>query len=83
MLRCWSDLVLYYLTDTTAAPAIQAQQAELERSRLQDALEHKIQERPQPEQLVQQGILPGKSSWMLCLVGLTGWRVHHTCFDNV
>lgn len=56
----FSALLLLSLTDTTAAPAIQAQQAELERSRLQDALEHKIQDRPQPDQLVKQGILPGK-----------------------
>lgn len=62
----FSALLLLSLTDTTAAPAIQAQQAELERSRLQNALEHKIQDRPQPDQLVKQGILPGKLNFGCC-----------------
>lgn len=41
----------------TAAPALQAHAHELERNMLADNLEHKIQNRPQPEKLISQGIL--------------------------
>lgn len=40
-----------------AAPALQANAKELERSMRADSLEHKIQNRPQPEELIAMGIL--------------------------
>ena len=45
------------LPDSTAAPALQGQQKELERHMRADSLEHKIQQRPKPEELVKEGIL--------------------------
>lgn len=45
------------LPASTAAPALQAQARELERHMLADNLEHKIQNRPEPESLITQGIL--------------------------
>lgn len=45
------------LPATNAAPALQAHARELERNMLADNLEHKIQNRPQPEALINQGIL--------------------------
>lgn len=47
--------------DPKVAPSLQRQQHELERHLLQDALEHKIQERPEPSQLIEQGILTGNT----------------------
>lgn len=46
-------------TDPKVAPALQRHQQELERSLLQDTLEHKIHDRPDPAKLVEQGILTG------------------------
>jgi hypothetical protein len=45
------------LPATSAAPALQAHAQELKRHMLADNLEHKIQNRPQPEELISQGIL--------------------------
>lgn len=45
------------LPATSAAPALQAHARELEKHMLADNLEHKIQNRPQPEDLISQGIL--------------------------
>ena len=45
------------LPDSTAAPAIQGQQKELERHMRADSLEQKIQHRPKPEELIKEGIL--------------------------
>lgn len=45
------------LPATNAAPALQAHARELEKHMLADNLEHKIQNRPQPEDLIEQGIL--------------------------
>ena len=45
------------LPATNAAPALQAHARELEKNMLVDNLEHKIQNRPQPEELIEQGIL--------------------------
>ena len=45
------------LPASTAAPALQANARELERHMLADNLEHKIQNRPEPEALITQGIL--------------------------
>lgn len=45
------------LPATNAAPALQAHARELEKNMLADNLEHKIQNRPQPEDLIEQGIL--------------------------
>ncbi|KAJ5389035.1 uncharacterized protein N7496_000103 [Penicillium cataractarum] len=45
------------LPASTAAPALQAHARELERHMLADNLEHKIQNRPEPEALITQGIL--------------------------
>ena len=45
------------LPDSTAAPSIQAQQKALEKHMRADSLEHKIQQRPKPEELIKDGIL--------------------------
>ena len=45
------------LPDSTAAPALQANQKELEKHMRADSLEHKIQHRPKPDELVKEGIL--------------------------
>lgn len=45
------------LPDSTAAPALQANQRELEKHMRADSLEQKIQSRPKPEELVKEGIL--------------------------
>ncbi|KAK5020037.1 hypothetical protein LTR60_000897 [Cryomyces antarcticus] len=45
------------LPDSTAAPAIQGQQRELERHMRADSLEKRLQNRPKPEELVKGGIL--------------------------
>lgn len=45
------------LSPTHAAPALQAQQKALERHMRADSLEHKLQQRPKPEDLVKEGIL--------------------------
>lgn len=50
--------ILY--TDPKIAPSLQRHQLDLERNLLQDTLEHKIQERPDPAELVEQGILTSK-----------------------
>jgi hypothetical protein len=39
------------------APALQSKEAELKRSQLEDVLNHKIQERPTPDALVEKHIL--------------------------
>ena len=41
------------------APALQAHAKELEKHMRADSLEHKIKERPDPEQLIERGILEG------------------------
>lgn len=60
-LLCYAAVVLIdtgnILPASTAAPALQAQARELERHMLADNLEHKIQNRPEPEDLISQGIL--------------------------
>ena len=45
------------LPDSSAAPALQGQQKELEKHMRADSLEQKIQHRPKPEELVKEGIL--------------------------
>lgn len=45
------------LPATNAAPALQGQARELEKHMRADNLEHKLQNRPQPEDLIEQGIL--------------------------
>ncbi len=45
------------LPDSTAAPALQGQQRELEKHMRADSLEQKIQHRPKPEELIKEGIL--------------------------
>lgn len=45
------------LPDSSAAPALQGQQKELEKNMRADSLEHKIQMRPKAEELVKEGIL--------------------------
>ena len=45
------------LPDSTAAPALQGQQKELEKHMRANSLEQKIQQRPKPEELVKEGIL--------------------------
>ena len=48
----------HILLDTTAAPALQAKQAELERSRVSDSLRKGLEKRPEREELVEKNILP-------------------------
>ena len=45
------------LPDSTAAPALQGQQKELERHMRSDSLEQKLQQRPKAEELIKEGIL--------------------------
>jgi hypothetical protein len=45
------------LSDTTAAPALQANQRELEKHMRRDSLEKHLQSRPKPDELVKEGIL--------------------------
>lgn len=45
------------LPDSTAAPAIQGQQKELEKHMRADSLEQKLLQRPKPEELMKEGIL--------------------------
>ena len=45
------------LPDSTAAPALQGQQRELAKHMRANSLEHKLQQRPKPEELVKEGIL--------------------------
>ena len=45
------------LPDSTAAPALQGQQRELQRNMRANSLEQKIQHRPKPEDLIREGIL--------------------------
>jgi len=45
------------LKNSNVAPSLQAKQAELERSQLEDILENKLQARPSPDELVKEGIL--------------------------
>ena len=45
------------LPDSTAAPALQGQQRELQKHMRADSLEQKIQHRPKPEDLIKEGIL--------------------------
>lgn len=56
-----SQLLREVLSGPHVAPALQQSQRELEKHQLQDKLEHKISDRPKPEQLVEQGILTGKN----------------------
>lgn len=48
------------LPDSTVAPAIQAQQKDLKKHMRADSLNEKIAHRPDPEQLIKDGILEGK-----------------------
>jgi hypothetical protein len=53
-----SDILLgNILSPTSTAPALQAQQKALERHMRADSLEHKLQQRPKPDELVKDGIL--------------------------
>lgn len=45
------------LPDSTAAPSLQGHQKDLEKHMRADSLDHKLQSRPKPEDLVSQGIL--------------------------
>lgn len=45
------------LPESNAAPALLASQKSLDRHMRADSLEHKIQARPKPEQLIKEGIL--------------------------
>jgi hypothetical protein len=53
------------LPDSTAAPALQGHQRELERHMRADSLEKGLQGRPKPEDLVKKGILEGKNPTFL------------------
>jgi hypothetical protein len=45
------------LKDGSVAPALQAARDQLQRSQLEDQLDHKLMQRPRPEELVKSGIL--------------------------
>lgn len=55
-LSFWSSIG-NILPDSTAAPALQGHQRELEKHMRADSLEHKIQQRPRAEDLIKEGIL--------------------------
>lgn len=48
------------LHDSSAAPALQEKQHELEMHMRADSLEKHLQSRPKPEELVKEGILKGE-----------------------
>jgi hypothetical protein len=48
------------LLDSNVAPALQAAQDRLQRAQLEDKLEQALQSRPDPEKLVNEGILKSK-----------------------
>ncbi|KAK6390796.1 hypothetical protein LTR65_005400 [Meristemomyces frigidus] len=52
----------HILLDTTAAPALQARQAELERQRITDNLKKGLSKRPEKDQLVERNILPDSTA---------------------
>ncbi|QIW97587.1 hypothetical protein AMS68_003105 [Peltaster fructicola] len=52
----------HILLDTTAAPALQAKQAELERQRITDNLKKGLAKRPEKDELVERNILPDSSA---------------------
>ncbi|ETW81041.1 hypothetical protein HETIRDRAFT_427857 [Heterobasidion irregulare TC 32-1] len=45
------------LKEDNVAPALQAAKERLQRSQLEDKLDHALQQRPKPEELVKEGIL--------------------------
>jgi RPEL repeat len=47
------------LPDSNAAPGIQGQQRELEKHMRADSLEKKLAARPNPDELIKEGILDG------------------------
>lgn len=49
--------ILPSATSTTTAPSLQAQARELQRSMMADNLEQKVRNRPEPKDLIAQGIL--------------------------
>lgn len=53
----YTDLSGHILPASNAAPALQANARSLEKNMLADSLEHKIQNRPEPDDLISQGIL--------------------------
>ena len=55
------------LPDSTAAPALQEKQRELEKHMRADSLEKKLQERPKPEELIKEGILQGGQLYLTSL----------------
>ncbi|CAK3982448.1 related to RPEL repeat [Lecanosticta acicola] len=52
----------HILLDTTAAPALQARAAELERQRITDNLKKGLAKRPEKDELVERNILPDSSA---------------------
>ncbi|TKA69801.1 hypothetical protein B0A55_06463 [Friedmanniomyces simplex] len=52
----------HILLDTTAAPALQAKQAVLERQRITDNLKKGLSKRPEKEDLVEKNILPDSTA---------------------
>lgn len=55
------------LSDSTAAPALQGQQRELYKHMRADSLEKQIQHRPDPAELIKEGILKGDANDMACI----------------
>ncbi|KAF8514153.1 hypothetical protein JB92DRAFT_2719856, partial [Gautieria morchelliformis] len=56
------DLVERNILKGIVAPALQAAQADLQRSQLEDKLDQALQQRPNAEELVKGGILKGMYS---------------------
>jgi len=52
----------HILLDTTAAPALQARQAELERQKITDNLKKGLAKRPEKDDLVSKNILPDSTA---------------------
>jgi hypothetical protein len=53
------------LPESSAAPALQAHQRELERHMRADSLEKQLQNRPKPDELIKEGILEGENGYGL------------------
>lgn len=63
------------LPDSSAAPGLQAQQRDLQKHMRKDSLEKQLQRRPDPEQLVREGILNGECTSSLDSEGVLIKRV--------
>jgi hypothetical protein len=62
---------LFCVSDSKVAPALQAAQDKLQRSQLEDKLDKALENRPKPEELVNNGILNSRFYTIETSLGLT------------